>query len=73
MLMDLMMPTMNGYEALSQIRSRIDLRMLPVVMLTASAAPEDEKKCRAAGADDYLSKPVETSLLLDHLKCWLGH
>ncbi|MGI9282617.1 MAG: ATP-binding protein [Endozoicomonas sp.] len=72
-LMDLMMPTMDGFEALSQIRGRVDLRMLPVVMLTASAVPEDEKKCRAAGADDYLSKPVETSLLLDHLKRWLGH
>ncbi|WP_051786552.1 ATP-binding response regulator [Endozoicomonas numazuensis] len=72
-LMDLMMPTMDGYEALGQIRGRVNLRMLPVVMLTASAAPEDEKKCRAAGADDYLSKPVETSLLLDHLQRWLAH
>lgn len=73
LLLDLMMPTMDGYETLHEIRGRVDLRMLPVIMLTASASPEDEQRCRGAGADDYLSKPVEVSLLMDRLRRWLGH
>ena len=71
MLLDLMMPMLDGYETLSRIRGRVDLRMLPVVMLTASASEEDESRCRAAGADDYLFKPIEVSLLMDRLKRWL--
>ena len=70
-VLDLMMPTMDGFTMLEQLRSQVDYRMLPVIMLTASSSAEDEKRCRLAGADDYLSKPVEISELLSCLHRWL--
>ena len=71
LILDLMMPAMDGVETLEKLRSRVEFRMLPVIMLTASAVDEDEQHCRAAGADDYLTKPVHVSLLIDRLKRWL--
>lgn len=70
-LLDLMMPAMDGQRVLESIRSKISHRMLPVIMLTASDSQEDELRCRGAGADDYLIKPIEISVLLDRLRSWL--
>ncbi|AMO56487.1 ATP-binding protein [Endozoicomonas montiporae] len=71
-LLDLMMPTMDGFAMLEQLRGRYEYRMLPVIMLTASTDDADEKRCRLAGADDYLTKPVAVSELLDCLNRWLS-
>jgi len=72
LILDLMMPTMDGCEVLTQIRSRIEFRLMPVIMLTASTNREDETRCRNAGADDYLHKPVEIQVLMDHIRSWIA-
>ena len=71
-LVDLMMPEMNGEEFIENIRSHIKFNMIPIIVLTASDDPKDELKCRTAGADDYLQKPIEISVLIDRLSDWLG-
>ena len=70
-LLDVIMPTMNGITMLETLRSQVAYRMMPVIMLTASTSAKDEKRSRIAGADDYLTKPVEISALLDCLQQWL--
>lgn len=70
-LLDLMMPEMTGEEFIEIIRSHIKFNMLPIIVLTASDDPKDELKCRTAGADDYLQKPIEISVLIDRLNNWL--
>ena len=70
-LLDLMMPALDGQQTLEIIRSKISCRMLPVIMLTASDSREDELRCRGAGADDYLVKPIEISVLVDRMRSWL--
>jgi two-component system, cell cycle response regulator DivK len=71
-LMDMMMPEMDGYEALPLIREKKDLNKLPVIAVTAQAMKGDREKCISAGADDYISKPIDVdhlfSLLDQHLK-----
>lgn len=70
-LMDIMMPNMNGFEAMSEIRKIEKFKNLPIIALTAKAMQGDRKKCLEAGANDYLSKPLDEDKLLAQLRVWL--
>ncbi|EDN65221.1 two-component response regulator [Beggiatoa sp. PS] len=70
-LMDVMMPEMDGYEAMQKIRTQLHYRKLPIIALTAKAMKGDKTKCIEAGANDYLSKPVDTDKLISLMRVWL--
>lgn len=70
-LMDIMMPEMDGYTAMKEIRSHKTLKQVPIIALTAKAMKDDRDKCMDAGANDYLTKPVDNAKLLSLLKVWL--
>ncbi|MCU7928877.1 MAG: response regulator [Candidatus Thiodiazotropha sp. (ex Dulcina madagascariensis)] len=69
--MDIMMPEMNGYEAIEAIRADPALKALPIIALTAKALKEDRQKCLDAGADDYLSKPVDYEVMVNMALAWI--
>ncbi|WP_420627442.1 response regulator [Candidatus Leptofilum sp.] len=70
-LMDVMMPEMDGYAAMRRIRQNSRFKSLPIIALTAKAMKDDRKKCIQAGASDYISKPVDNEQLLSLLRVWL--
>ncbi|MBI1215833.1 MAG: response regulator [Alphaproteobacteria bacterium] len=70
-IMDIMMPVMDGYEAIRTMRGREKWKNLPVIALTARAMQDEQEKCMEAGANDYMTKPVDIERLLSLLRVWL--
>jgi CheY-like chemotaxis protein/nitrogen-specific signal transduction histidine kinase len=71
-LIDIMMPEMDGYETMQQIRANADLAGVPLVAVTAKAMKGDRQKCLDAGASDYIAKPVDIELMLALLRVWIA-
>lgn len=70
-LMDMMMPDMDGYQAIAEIRKNVSINKIPIVAVTAQAMVGDREKCIAAGADAYISKPIDVDILMDVLSNYL--
>ena len=70
-LMDVMMPVMNGYDAIKIIRKTAEIEHVPIITLTAKAMKEDYQKAIDCGANDFISKPVDIDRLISLLKIWL--
>lgn len=70
-LMDIMMPVMDGYETMKEIRKLPEFKDLPILALTAKAMDSDREECLKCGANDYLSKPIDTKKLLSMLRIWM--
>jgi CheY-like chemotaxis protein len=69
--MDVMMPVMDGLTATQRIRSDSRWTDLPILMLTAKAMPDDQERCLAAGANDYMAKPLDVDKLLSLVRVWM--
>ena len=67
-LMDMMMPEMDGYEAIKMIKNTPSISNIPVIAVTAQAMPEDRQKCLDAGSADYVSKPIDVDLLMNAIE-----
>jgi len=72
-LMDIMMPELNGYDAIRIIRGHEQFKALPIIAVTAKAMKEDREKCMQAGASDYVAKPVNVEQLGSLMRIWLSH
>jgi CheY-like chemotaxis protein/CHASE3 domain sensor protein len=72
-LMDVMMPEMDGLAATREIRKRPEWKKLPIIMLTAKAMRDDQENCLAAGANDYMAKPLDVEKLLSLVRVWMPH
>ena len=70
-LMDMMMPNKDGYQTIEEIRKDLGLVKIPIIAVTAKAMLGDREKCIDVGANDYVTKPVDTERLLSLLKVWL--
>ncbi|RZJ07996.1 MAG: response regulator, partial [Rubrivivax sp.] len=70
-LMDIMMPEMDGLTAMREIRKRAEWKKLPIIALTAKAMKDDQEKCLAAGANDYIAKPLDVEKLLSLVRVWM--
>lgn len=70
-LMDIMMPEMDGYEAMQKIRAQSRFTKLPIIAITAKAMRDDQEQCLRAGANDYLAKPIEIEKLMSLIKIWM--
>ena len=70
-LMDVMMPVMDGLTATREMRKDPRWKTLPVLMLTAKAMPDDQERCMAAGANDYMAKPLDVDKLLSLVRVWM--
>lgn len=70
-LMDIMMPVMDGYDAMKEIRGGLELRHLPIIALTAKAMKSEKEKCLEAGASDYITKPLQMEQLFSLMRVWL--
>ncbi len=71
-LIDIMMPEMDGYETMRLIRANPAKRWLPMIAVTAKALKEDRDRCMAAGASDYLAKPIDDGQLVELIRIWAG-
>jgi CheY-like chemotaxis protein len=70
-LMDMMMPEMDGYQTIREIRNNREFKKIPILAVTAKAMRGDREKCIEAGASDYISKPVDIDQLMSLLRVWL--
>jgi CheY-like chemotaxis protein len=71
-LMDVMMPEMDGLTATREIRKRKEWADLPIIVLTAKAMPDDQSECLRAGANDYMAKPLDVEKLLSLARVWIS-
>jgi CheY-like chemotaxis protein len=71
-LMDIMMPEMDGYQAMQAIRAIGRYKKLPIIALTAKAMAGDREKCLESGASDYITKPVDSNKLFSLMRVWLS-
>src|SRR5690606_37183655 len=70
-LMDIMMPEMDGFEAIQKLRDMPEFAALPIIALTAKAMKEDREKCMEVGASDYIAKPVNPNQIISLIRVWL--